>query len=361
MWVLLTVLLTVLPQAAPAPKRRPVDAPQPYARAWRYENPAVAGLRAGADAGIVVLPLADGRFVALSPDDGSLLWSADFGGEATAPPLVLTSAVCVATKRQGTDPDGVLRALDRATGLVVWSREVAKPIVSELIEAEGRIYCGSADGTVYALRADTGATVWSFTTRGPARGQGAFLGTDVLVGSDDGALYALDRATGAESWRFQTGGPVVGRPAVAGRRILVTSGDGSTYAIDATTRRLLWRSRTGAAIEAGPILVDETSVLVASFDNFVYLLDARTGDRLWKRRMRGRLVSDPMPDGRGRAIVAPLRDDRLTVISLKDGNKAAAFALDQDEELVGPPTAAGRMLYLPTDTGLLAARAAEPQ
>lgn len=359
MVVLLTVLLAVLPQTGTGPRKRAIDAPQPYARAWRYESPALAGIRAGADAGIVIVPLVDGRFVALSPDDGSLLWSADFGGEASAPPLVTTNAVFVATAREGTEADGVLRALDRATGLVLWSRELAKPIVSELITAEGRIYCGSADGALYALRADTGATVWRFATRGPVRGQVAFSSKELLVGSDDGALYAVDRESGAEVWRFQTAGAIVGRPATVGRRVVITSGDGSAYAVDLSTHRLLWRARTGAAIEAGAVPVGDETVLVASFDNFLYLFDVKTGDRLWRLRMRGRLVSDPVPDGNGRAIVAPIRDDRLTVVGLKDGKRVAAFALDADEELVGAPTHAGRMLYLPTDTGLLAARAAD--
>jgi outer membrane protein assembly factor BamB len=359
MLVLLTTLLAVVSQSSAAPPKKAPDVPQPFARAWRYETPAMTNIHAAADTGIVAVPLADGRVVALDPDDGNLLWSADFGGQISAPPLVTTSAVYVATARQGTETQGVLRAVDRATGLALWVREIAKPIVSEMVFYEGRIYCGSADGSVYALRADSGAAVWAFATRGPVRGNVALFGDEVLVGSDDGALYSLDREKGVENWRYQTGGPVVGRPAASARRVVFTSGDGSAYAIDTATRRLMWRARTGASIEASPVLVDEDGVLVASFDNFVYLLDAKTGDKVWKRRMRGRLISDPLPDGGGRAIVAPLRDDRLTVLALKDGNKLAAFALDPGDELVAPPTLAGTLLLLPTDSGLLAARAAE--
>jgi outer membrane protein assembly factor BamB len=355
----LITLLTLMPQAGAARPKKTPDAPQPYARVWRYETAAMTGLRAGADEGIVVVPLADGRLVALDPNDGDLLWSADFGGQVSAPPLVTSTAVYVAIARQGSDSQGVLRAVDRATGLALWVRDLAKPVVSEMAFYENRIYCGSADGSVYAIRTDTGAPVWAFATRGSVRGHVALFGDEVLVGSDDGALYAIDREKGIEDWRYQTGGPVVGRPLVAPRRVVFTSGDGSAYAIDPVTRRLIWRSRTGAAIEAGPALVGDAGVLVASFDNFVYLLDAKSGDRVWKRRMRGRLVSDPLPDGGDRAIVAPLRDDRLTVIGLANGNKLAAFALDPGDELVGPPTLVGNLLLLPTDTGLLAARAVE--
>src|SRR5437867_8593533 len=100
MLVLLTMLVAVTAQGAVAPPKKTPDVPQPYTRAWRYETPAMTTLRASADAGIVVVSLVDGRLVALDPDDGSLLWSADFGGQVSAPPLVTTTAIFVATSRQ---------------------------------------------------------------------------------------------------------------------------------------------------------------------------------------------------------------------------------------------------------------------
>ncbi len=359
MCLILMVLLASGLQAASRPVKPGKDVAQPFARVWRYETAALTNVSAAADAGIVVIPLADGRIVALDPKDGNLLWSADFGGQISAPPLVSTTAVYIASARAASESQGVLRALDRDTGLALWVRDTAKPIVSEMVLADDRVYCGSSDGSVYALRAESGAPIWAFATRASVRGHVALVGDEVLVGSDDGALYSIDRDKGVENWRFQTAGPVVGRPAASPRRIIVTSGDGFAYALDPTTHRLIWRSRTGASIEAGPVLIGDDGVLVASFDNFVYLLDAKTGDRIWKRRMRGRLVSNPLPDGSGRAFVAPIRDDRLTVLGLKDGTKLAAFALDQGDELVAPPTLVGNLLLLSTDTGLLAARASE--
>lgn len=341
-------------------KKKTRTVPVSYTRIWKYETPALAGLSAGADGGIVAVPLADGRIVALNPDDGSLLWSTDLGGIMSAPPLVTTNAVYVSTSREGVPLEGVLRSLDRSTGLTLWTREMPKPVSSNLVPYDGQLYFGSLDGSVYAVRADTGAAVWSFPTRGSVRGQIAFAGREVLVGSDDGALYSIDRTTGTELWRFQTTGPVAGRAVSTQRRLYLTSGDGSAYALDALTHKLVWRSRTGAAIEAGPVLVEDDRIVVASFDNFVYLLDAKTGDRLWKRRMNGRLVSEPAPDGQDRLLVAPLRDDRLTVLGLETGDKVAAFPLDQGDELVGPPTLAVNLLLVPTDTGLIAARPVGP-
>lgn len=357
--LLLILVLLLAPQGGGARKKAAAlaGAPQPFERVWRYETNALSGLRPGGDSTLVVVPLVDGKLVALNPIDGNLLWTADPGGEISASPLVTAESVVVATVRSGSDSQGVLRALDRGTGLALWVRELAKPAVSDIVVANGMIYFGSSDGSIYAVRADSGAVVWAFATRGPVRGQILVHEDDILVGSDDGALYALDRESGAERWRIQTGGAIVGRPALTAKRLYVTSGDGVTTAADAATRKVLWRSRTGAAIEAGPVLVGDDALLVASFDNFVYLLDARTGDRVWKRRLRGRIVSEPILGGPDRAIVAPLRDDRLTVLAVRDGNRVGAFALEPGDELVAPPLVTGGMLLLSTDTGLLAARA----
>jgi outer membrane protein assembly factor BamB len=356
--ILLLILSLVLPTADGAAKRPP-EVARSFVRAWRYETVEMTDVRVAADASIIVLPLADGKLIALNPADGNLLWSADPGGRISTPPLVAPDAIYIATSRDDANAEGILRALDRTTGLTLWSRDLPKLIVSEMSLADNWLFCGAGDGALYALRADTGATVWAFATRGPVRGQLAFRGSEVLFGSDDGALYAVNRETGNEVWRYQTTGPVVGRPAWNGRRIVLTSGDGAVYAIDAATQRLLWRQRTGAAIEAAPVLVGER-VLVASFDNFVYLLDGDTGDRVWKRRMRRRLVSEPFTDNT-QAIVAPLRDTQLSILALRDGKKIAAFALDPGDELVAPPTLSGSLLLLPTESGLVAARRMVPQ
>lgn len=357
--VLLMILVLVVPATGDDGGRKK-RAPEPaavLARAWLFETADLTDVPAAADASIAVVPLADGKIVALEPATGNLLWTAEPGGAVSAPPLVTPEAVYVATSRTDEKETGVLRALDRATGLTLWARDLARPIVSRLVFSDGRIYCGSADQSVYALRADTGAPVWAFATRGAVRGHALVRGAELFVGSDDGSLYVLKLDSGAEIWRFQTSGSVVGRPSVGPRAMFVTSGDGCAYAVDLTTRRLLWKQRTGAAIEAGPVLVDD-GVLVSSFDNFVYLLDVETGDRLWKRRMGRRLVSEPILD-QGRAIVAPLRDSQLSVVALANGKKVGAFALDAGDELVAPPTfVPGGMLLVPTDAGLLAARPA---
>lgn len=359
-WVLL-LALALAPQGGGARKQaRDAGAPQPFARVWRFESDAMSILRPGGDDTLIVAPLLDGRFVALNPSDGSLLWTADPGGAVSASPLVTAEFVIVASARPAGGAEGVLRALDRTTGLAVWVKELPKPISSEMVAADGRIYFGCTDGLVYSVRSDTGAVAWTFPTRGPVRSQILLNRNELLLGSDDAALYAIDRATGAERWRIQAGGAVVARPAVTDRRIYVASGDGVVTALDATTRRVVWRSRTGAAIEAGPVLVGDSGVLVASFDNFVYLLDAKTGDRMWKRRMRGRITSEPILDGTERVIIAPMRDDRLTVLALRDGNRLGAFALDPGESLVAPPLLSSGMLLLSTDTGLVAARAVNP-
>jgi outer membrane protein assembly factor BamB len=349
----LTLLLTLCLQGSVGRKGE-ADLVKPIVRAWRYATPSLAGVPVAADPTLVVMAMAGGRFVAVDPRDGSLVWTAEPGGRVRVPALLATDRVYVATSRTGEPPDCVVRCLDRSTGLAVWLRELRLPVVAPMELADGRLYVGCADGMLYCLNAANGATLWTFATGAPVRGQVVFDGHAVVFGSDDGALHAVDIERGTELWRVDVDAPVVGAPVLAGRRLFVGTTDGSVLAFDASSRKRIWRVRTGAAIEASPVLVGDR-LLVASFDNFVYMLDARSGSTTWKRRLRGRLISPPLVCGEY-GIVAPLRDDKLTVVETRTGSRVSAFGLDQGDEIVAPPTLVGPLLLLPTEAGLTAAR-----
>jgi hypothetical protein len=59
-------------------------------------------------------------------------------------------------------------------------------------------------------------------------------------------------------------------------------------------------------------------------------------------------------------LVTPLRDELLSVLAVDTGDKVAAFPLDQGDETVGPPTVSSALLFIPTTTGLVAAREVSP-
>jgi len=122
----------------------------------------------------------------VAPDDGS------------APDLLLLR------RRDGSGPEGVLRAVDATSGALAWERPLPVEVGSTLVLLDGVLY-GAAGDTVWAVDVATGAPRW--TTTGE-RGVGAPLLTDGRAllrterdpASAEPLLAAYDLAGGRRLW-----------------------------------------------------------------------------------------------------------------------------------------------------------------
>jgi len=132
--------------------------------------------------------------------------------------------------------DGVIRALEAATGKVKWSAYTGGPISYPPAIEDGRLFVGSGDGWVYAFEAATGAPLWRFraapderkinlygklASTWPVAG-GALVADGVVyaaagIASYDGThVYALDAATGRIRWQNNTSGQMMGEGRTVG-------------------------------------------------------------------------------------------------------------------------------------------------
>jgi outer membrane protein assembly factor BamB len=162
-----------------------------------------------------------GRTSVAIRDEVNLVWQADpeVEFEPTAPVaaggLVLLGG-----------SDGIVRALDGASGKPRWRAYTGGAVMYPPSIAEGRAFVGSGDGWAYSLEAATGRTLWRFRAAPSERRipvYGALLstwpvGSGVLV--EDGLayfaagitdydgthLYALDAGTGEAKWQNNTAG-----------------------------------------------------------------------------------------------------------------------------------------------------------
>ncbi len=122
--------------------------------------------------------------------------------------------------------DGKVRAIDAATGSLVWSYLTSAPVLAPPTIWRGRVYVGSSDGSVYTLEAATGRLLWRFRAAPVERRIMVFgrlwstwpVMSGVLVA--DGVAYAvagiidfdgthvcaLDAVTGEPRWRNTTSG-----------------------------------------------------------------------------------------------------------------------------------------------------------
>jgi alcohol dehydrogenase (cytochrome c) len=147
------------------------------------------------------------------------------GGRIETTPLVRGSTMFV------TEPPQIVRALDAASGQVLWSYLRGPPTRPQLccgLENRGvallgdRVFVGTLDAHLVALDANTGKVVWEVAVADSSNGYSITsaplaIEDTVIVGVAGGEfgargfLDAYDAASGKRRWRFYTV-PAVGEP-----------------------------------------------------------------------------------------------------------------------------------------------------
>lgn len=211
-------------------------------RKWVYDhsNPALI-LRSSAglvvDGGAVYAGFAGGKLAAIRADNGKILWEA-----SVAQPKGVTEIERIADITSLPVVDGPLvyavayqgriAAVDRATGRVVWNRDISS--LTGLSFEDARIYVSHATGSLYALDYSTGKTFWR---------QGALknrqltmplpMGNLIAVGDVEGYVHFLSREDGAFSARVKTdNSSVLPQMAIINTNtLLAQTRDGGIYAI----------------------------------------------------------------------------------------------------------------------------------
>jgi outer membrane protein assembly factor BamB len=237
-------------------------------------------------------------FRALSPGDGSALWTAPFTtllGLATTPGYVYfgTGKLSALSSRDGSQrwdvqalvmsnpvthggslyvlvadhprPPSMLRAIRAVDGTRLW--ESPGPDTG-LIATDGNVICAlelqgaSQPGRLWAWRASDGQRLW-VSPRHQSFGPPAVLGGVIYAVRDDATMIAFRPADRIQLWSR----PVDAQITPAASKAVVYAGNpaGGLLALRAADGRLLWKS--GSRFTAGPVVAagsvyvsDSTSV-----------------------------------------------------------------------------------------------------
>jgi outer membrane protein assembly factor BamB len=288
-------------------------------------------------------------------------------GDFVTPPLAQDSRrVYVATR------DGLVRALDQATGAVAWK---AEGLPGRLSAADGVLLARGEDGTLWSLQPRTGAVRWKTETgvtgalpavvdgdralvagRGLAAvdlASGRVLWNDasgadtttppvatrsrLFAGESDGTLRCRDRATGSSLWTLRTSGALLAPPLVdeARRRLYLGTTDKRILEVSLDKGKSGWAWRVGADVgHAGLLLPNQ--VLFASFDAVLYSL-RRGGNLAWRAGLPSRPLSGLLPVG-GQVLVACLENE---LVAFDPDTGASAGSFRTSAEIRTPPLLAG--------------------
>lgn len=181
--------------------------------------------------GVLYVGSQNGTMHALDAVDGSTVWNHSAEGEPHPDPLVryagVTSSATVDDEAvYYGDYAGGFRALDAATGDVLWETSFELQFGSSASVAGEVLYVGNYDGTLYALDGSDGDVLWRHDT-GSRITKSSPLVSDgkVLVGSHD-ALHAVDAEDGEPLWRYDLASRVLSSPAVTEAGVFLSELDG---------------------------------------------------------------------------------------------------------------------------------------
>jgi len=185
-------------------------------------------------------------------------------GEGYATPVVVGNRIYMFSRKEGGDE--VMRALDAATGRVLW--DTAYPAAftmngsaarhgpgpkSTPVFSNGKLYAIGMTGQVTAFDAASGRILWQkpgnpdhlplYTSHSFSPVIAGGLVIFHPGGHDRGALTAYDVNTGDVKWSWEGDGPGYGSPLlvdIAGTRQIVTQTQAKLVGVDAATGALLW-------------------------------------------------------------------------------------------------------------------------
>jgi len=162
---------------------------------------------------------------AVVPKSVSLLWQWDPKANVPYPAPSATAPVAAGGLVFTGGPDGIVRALDGASGRLQWKAYTGGAIRIAPTIWKGRAFVGSADGWVYAFEAKTGRLLWRFraapaerkipvyntiSSTWPVAGvlveDGVAYAAAGIANYDGTYVYALDAETGRVKWCNDTSG-----------------------------------------------------------------------------------------------------------------------------------------------------------
>lgn len=169
---------------------------------------------------------------------------------------------------------GVVVALDRRTGKLVWRRPVGIHNGHDndgLLAMRGEysklktpmtVYPGRFGGVPAPLSASE-STVFVPVVNSPTKlfGQRSLKDLESI----SGVLVALDAATGAVRWKQKFSSPLFGATTVTNDVVFASTIDGTVYAFDSNSGRRVWKATLPAGIDAGITVSGSTLLAPAGY------------------------------------------------------------------------------------------------
>ncbi|MCE9671080.1 PQQ-binding-like beta-propeller repeat protein [Myxococcus stipitatus] len=253
--------------------------------------------------------------------------------------------------------DGYIRGVGQ-DGKVKWSKKTATRFAAGPTVSEGVVFVPGGDGVLYALDAATGDEKWKYAANESLATVPVVAEGLVLVGSESDTLFAVKAADGVWAWQYRRDPPSgftvrgASRPTVRDGMVYMGFSDGYVVSLNMKDGATHWeKSLSGSGnefldVDSSPVLDDHGQLYVTSFKNGIFALEAETGDMVWSSSVPGMTALV----GRGQMLFA-VGDARLDAYLAEDGR--LLWSLPLGERAGFTPVFAKGMLLVPIQRSLL--------
>ena len=221
----------------------------------------------------------NGSFFAVDASDGSVLWTQVLDDDQyTAAAVVADGVVYVPLAYDR------MVAMNAFNGSMLWDRTVQTGLHQSPAYEDGIIYTGHF--YMQAVNASSGDVIWQSPNSRIA--SGVVIAGEKVCGHHKDYVICLNKTTGSEEWKTRVGSgsqwnAILSTPAVLGNRIFMGTQDGWAYALDLDDGSILWNITIGEyfvdSIIASPITAQND--VVYFLDKDLYALNATTGEVIW--------------------------------------------------------------------------------
>lgn len=256
---------------------------------------------------------------------------------------------------------------------LAWKFSTEDKILASPAINNDMVFVGGQDGVMYALNRESGTVVWSFDTKGIIQAE-ALVTDEIVFFESANVFYAVEKMTGKEIWRHDLGmephsfayqgktypykiDPFDDKRSIAvtqGKHIYVGGGDGAIYVFNAKNGKVVMQYETDdkSPVRSTP-LVDQGVLYYGDWAGKVYAVDLKSGTLIWKKRTyRG---DKPYPTFGG--VVSSFvsykdllffgaRNHMMNVLLSETGEKEWTYTDPQGGWMIGDPVIYKDTLYI---------------
>jgi outer membrane protein assembly factor BamB len=173
-------------------------------------------------------------------------WSAAVGKSQKSNEYFKRKPVIRGSRIYTADAKGLVQAVNKNDGKIIWSTQLKNEILSGPTVREGLVALGTNASTVVVLSQVNGKELWQNKVSSEVLSPLALSHRKAIAKTIDGKVFAFDAMTGTLLWTADHGSPNLvlkasSSPIVIGNLVLIGFSDGKLDAFDLQTGRLVWQ------------------------------------------------------------------------------------------------------------------------